>query len=186
MNAKRGFTLIEMIMSIVIIALLAALSAPLLQGLSDLFSFQTNRGVLEETGLYAQARMTREMRRMRNDTSLLAATRNNFEFIDRDNVRIRYYLSGNTVRRTQNGNDRIFLDNVQADGLVFTYYADAEAATAENGDTSAVIPVSGAGVKTNLRYVKILIRMQNRGQTYEIRDAVRLRNVEPRESQIFP
>lgn len=184
-NKKKGFTLIEMVISITIVAILAAVTAPLMKATADLFSYQTGRSVLEENGLYAESRMTREIRRLRNDTSVIAASRNDFEFVDLDNKTIRYYLSGNTIRRTENGVDKLFLDNVQADGLVFFYYNDDTAGTAETSETAATNPVAGYGVKTDIRYLKIWIKLQNGPQTYEIRDAVRLRNVQYRESTLF-
>ncbi len=183
---QKGFTLIETVMAILIVAILAGLAAPMLKAASDLFSYQTDRAVMEETGLYAQSRMTREIRRLRDDKSVVAGSRNNYEFFDRDNNRIRYYLSGTTIHRVENGTDKVFLDNVQStDGLVFFFYNDDNADVAETSETIATSPVVGLGTKTDIRYLKIWIKMRRGPHTYEIRDAVRLRNVEHRESELF-
>jgi prepilin-type N-terminal cleavage/methylation domain-containing protein len=186
LRVKSGFTLVEMIMSIVIIAIIAGVAAPLLQVAADLLTLQLRGAALEESADYAVSRMSREIRRLSNDRSVVAASRNNFEFIDIDNRRIRYYLSGNTIRRTEDGTDRLFLEDVEStDGLLFYYYNDDTADTGETSEALATNPVAGLGTKTDIRYMKIWIRQLNTPQTHHMRQAMRLRNVQHRESDVF-
>ena len=186
MYKKNGFSLIETIMVIMIISLIALVSAPLLKAAADLFSYQTNAVALEDEGNYAMARMTREMRRLRDDRSVAAGSRSNFEFIDKDNKQIRYYLSGTTIRRTEDGVDKLFMDQIDVDGLVFYFYNDETADTGETGEPLATSPVVGIGTKTDMRYFKISIHSKKNNYTFAIRGGGRLRNVQFRESDLFP
>lgn len=180
-----GFTLIELVTSMIVLAVLALVAAPLITMTGQLFTFHTDRAVMEEAGTYAAARMTREIRRVRDDLSLITGSRNEISFVDVDGATIRYRLVGNQIRRTENGTERVFLDGVAPDGLVFFFYHDDNADDAVATEAEANSPIVGLGVKTNARYVKFWITLQRGGSTYTIRDAVRLRNVQFRESEMF-
>lgn len=139
--AKKGYTLIELVTVMVVLGVILAIGIPLLMETVDAWSygsrFQTN-AVL--SAIVAQNRMSREIRRLKNDTSVTTATSSQFSFTDVNDNAITFNLSGNTLMRNSDG----LLDNVTS--LSFTYYDDSGAAIA----TPAINPNP-----TNIRLVEV-------------------------------
>lgn len=173
---SKGFTLIEMIMSLIIFIIIAELAGPLLAIAVDSISYRVDRVDLEESGNLALARMSREIRRLRNNQSVVSATATEFEFVDRDNVQIRYRLAGNSLMRRQGAVENALADQVQAGGLGFTYL---------NDDGSAIAtPAVGLGTNTNIRRVQIQIIFQNGNHVMTFQTQVMPRNVR-HEAEMF-
>lgn len=152
MKKQKGFTLIEMIMVMAIVVILAGVVAPLLWTSARLISERTARIDLEESSVVSLSRMSREIRRLRSNTSVVTASNAQFEFIDKDNVQIRYRLTGNTLMRSQNGTESGLADNVSVGTLRFDYY--------DTGGAVLAAPLAGAGVKTDISSVRIQMTFQ--------------------------
>ena len=141
MAKVKGYTLIELVTVMVIIGIIAAIGTPLLMETADAWSYASrfqNNAVL--SAIVAQNRMSREIRRLKNDTSVTTATSSQFSFTDVNNNATTFNLSGNTLMRNSDG----LLDNVTS--LSFTYYDDNNAVIA----TPAVSPNY-----TDIRLVKV-------------------------------
>jgi prepilin-type N-terminal cleavage/methylation domain-containing protein len=146
----RGFTLVETIITIVVIAIVAAVGAVSLTETARAWSlasrFQDNAVA---NAMVVANRMSREIRRLKNDSSVLVASVSQFRFIDLSNLTITYDLSGTTLNRTQGtGVSAItdaLADNVSS--LNYTYYDD-------NGALIATVPIVNPN-NTDIRRVKV-------------------------------
>ncbi len=176
-RGTRGFTLVEMIMSLVIIVILAGLAGPLLAVSVDAMGLHMDRADLDESASLALSRMGREIRRLRNDESVGTASATVFEFVDNDDVQIRYRLTSTTLMRTQGANPESGLaDQVQAGTLAFTYYDD-------DGNTIAT-PTVGLGTSTNIRRVRIQMTFATGTHSLPVQIDIRPRNLR-HESEMF-
>jgi len=109
-------------MVLVIIGIIAGIAVPVMLTAADAWSlasrFQDNA---VSSAMLVQNRMSREIRRLHNGTSVAVADAAQFSFVDLDNNPINYNLSGNILMRNSDG----LADNVTA--LNFTYYDDNDA-----------------------------------------------------------
>jgi len=176
---ERGFTLMELVTALVIASLLGGIIAPLIATAVSAMTLQTHQASLEEAAQYSLSRMAREIRRLRNAQSVSAAAADVFEFIDTENIQIRYGVSsGSLVRREgSGGTDYGMAENLQAGGLQFVYYD-------QDGNVLAA-PVSGLGNTTDIKKIEITLTLQNGGQTHSIQTQIRPRNVRDK-TDLFP
>jgi prepilin-type N-terminal cleavage/methylation domain-containing protein len=128
-SATRGFTLIEMIMGVVIVAVLATIGATMLGAGFDSFFLSRETNQNDWQGRLALERITRDLRSVRTPADITTMTGTQIVFTDSDNDQIAYALSGTTVTRTQNGGTaRVLADNAAA--LTFSYLQDDGSTTA--------------------------------------------------------
>jgi prepilin-type N-terminal cleavage/methylation domain-containing protein len=160
---RKGYTLIELVTVMVVMGVVIAIGAPLLIEATSAWSYASpyqNNAVL--SAIVAQNRMSREIRRLKNDGSVTAATSSQFSFTDVNNNAIAFTLSGNTLMRNSDG----LLDN--ATGLSFTYYNDSGAAIA----TPLVSPSN-----TDIRLVKVNYSVLAAGNTLNFGFTVKPQNL---------
>jgi prepilin-type N-terminal cleavage/methylation domain-containing protein len=119
-HRPRGFTLLEMVMSIVLIGIIASVTVPIIFRVADSWLLAARRNELSESSQIAIDRMVREMRQVKNSAGITSAGSSVFQFTDINNNNIRYNLSGGQLIRTENGNFYQLSDNVSA--LAFNYY----------------------------------------------------------------
>ena len=106
-------------MVIAIIGIIAGIGVPIILETADAWSFASRfQDYAVQSSLVAMGRMSREIRRLRNDVSITAASSDAFSFADTQNNAITYTRSGNSLMR----NTDILASNVT--GLNFTYYDD--------------------------------------------------------------
>ena len=173
-----GFSLVEMTMAIVIISIIATVAGPLFAVSIDAIGLHTDRVDLEESADLTISRMSREMRRLRNDQSVVTASGTQFEFVDVDSTQIRYRLVGNTLMRRQGaGTESGLADNVQTNGLTFTYFDD-------DGNTIAT-PTVGLGTNTDIRRIRIQTVFQFSTHTLPIEIEIRPRNLRHQSDMFF-
>lgn len=137
---RRGFTLVELVMVILILAIVAGIGVPMLLETIDAWSFTSRfQDAAVYSAIVSNSRMSREIRRLLNDGSVSTATNSQITFTDLSSIAITFNRSGNTLMRNTDG----LADNVTA--LTYTYYDDA-------GNT-IVTPVVAPN-DTNIRRVK--------------------------------
>lgn len=170
----RGFTLIELIVTTVILGFIAAVTVPMFFGALDITRNPQLRANLYESANLALLRMSREIRRLKDMTTVLVATNAVYEFIDIDNTQIRYRQVANTLMRREGaaGIEHGLADQIQANGLTFIYY----------DDQGNVIPTPNG---TNIRQIEIQITLQDGNQVLPVSVRVVQRNL-PHDANTLP
>jgi len=157
MKAK-AFTLIELVITIVILAVMAWIGiAAMLSGV-DTWGFFNQRKELLIDGSAAMDRITREIRMIKSNTSVITAGSTAFSFTDINDNSITYAVNSGTIERTENGATNGLLGNVA--GFAFTYYdvnnsVIASPATAPSATDIKRIRVSIALTKGTSRTVNL-------------------------------
>ena len=137
----RGYTLVELVMVMVVIGIVGAVGVTAVLETADAWSIAAafqDFGV--QSSIVAMNRISREIRRIKNDASINTADASQISFVDLDNNTISYNRSGNTLLRNSDG----LADNVSS--LVFTYYND-------DGNTIATPIVSPSN--TDIRRISV-------------------------------
>jgi len=117
---RAGFTLVEFVMAVVLLSIIAGVTAPLMVEISRSWQSTVARTNLSENGRIAIDRMSREIRMIKNQGSVITATSSSFQFVNSDNQTILFDRSVSSLRRTAAGVTNILADN--ASGLSFTYF----------------------------------------------------------------
>ncbi|MDP8229668.1 MAG: prepilin-type N-terminal cleavage/methylation domain-containing protein [Candidatus Gorgyraea atricola] len=159
---KKGFTLIELVIVIVILGIIASTATPLLLAISDSVTFLISRAGMDQAADIALSRMAREMRRLKDDSSVNTAASSQFSFDDVNSNTISYSLSSMNLMR----NSDILASDVQS--LSFTYYGDS-------GSTISTPVVSPN--ETDIRRIDISLEFQSGDQTLYYESQVRPRNL---------
>ena len=177
LKRQTGFTLIEILIAIILLSILAGVAAPLLFVSVSAITLHVGRVNLEESGDLALSRISREIRHLKDDKNIVTANGSDFQFLDVNSLQIRYYLSGNTLMRTAAGTDSGLTDQVQAGGLVFTYYDD-------DGNAIAT-PTVGIGTATNIRRIQVETIFQNGASVLPFRTQIRPKNLRHESDRFF-
>lgn len=176
--SKKGFTLIEMVVSITIVSIIAGIAAPLLAVMVQAMVLHMDRIDLNEASEFTVSRMSREIRRLRDDESVVTATAAEYEFVDIDGRSIRYHQTGSDLlRQVDGGADAVLADNLQAGSLGLVYYDD-------QGNTLGA-PLAGLGTATDLRRVEINMVFAEGAETLPVTVTVRPRNLR-HANELFP
>lgn len=153
---KRGFTLIELVIVITIVGIIAGVVGYILLATVQGWTFKVNRNDLLCDGRLAMNRMVREIREIKDLTSVVTASASQFRFIDIGNLDITYTLSSTNLNRTEDGTANLLASNVS--NLSFSYY-DA------SGNTITIPLVSPSS--TDIRRVRINMTLaKNGGNVY--------------------
>jgi prepilin-type N-terminal cleavage/methylation domain-containing protein len=172
---KKGYTLIELIVVIIIIGIVAAMTVPIMLKVVDAWSFsssfQTNSVM---SSIVAMHRMSDEIRRIKDNLSVIAASpgTSTLSFtLSHNNVDtiITYRLNGSTIERGV-GSPAVYdglLDNVQS--LSFQYYDDINAAP--------LASVNVNPLKTNIRLVEVNITVLAGSNNLSFKFKIKPRNI---------
>jgi prepilin-type N-terminal cleavage/methylation domain-containing protein len=160
-----AFTLIELIMVMVIIGILFGMGGPLAIQLIDSFQWSIYRKDLSESAEVTLRRMTREIRRLQDDTSVITANATTYRFTDIDSDVIQFQLNGSNLERENNGTTDTLAANVSS--FSFTYFDDS-------GTSIATPTLSPA---TDIRFVEIAMTLQSDTNTIDYTTRIKLRNV---------
>lgn len=162
---KKGFTLVELVIVISVTGVVAVITGSILLGVIDAWTFKFNRSDMLRDGRLAINRMVREIRAVRDITSVTTASSSQFRFIDSGNADITYNLSATNLNRTENGTVNLLAENVS--GLSFTYY----------NTSGTIIPVPTVFPITNIRRVRIDLTLTENGENVYIRSDSMPRNL---------
>ena len=115
-SAQAGLTLIELVMVIAIVGVLAGLSSVYINEVIDTYSLVSFRTESVAQMRSALDRMSRDIRQIKNSTSVLTAVGNSFRFNSADGTTINYNLSGTNLLR----NNSMLASGIAR--LNFTYF----------------------------------------------------------------
>jgi len=138
----------------------------MLSGIESWSVFAQRKELITD-GRMAMERMLREIRMIKDTTSILTAGAATFEFVDTNDNDIVFTFSAGAITRAENGTTNTLLGNVSS--VTFTYYDTNNAAIA-----SPVVSPSA----TNIRRAEILISM-SKGESgiVNLKSDVRPRNL---------
>jgi len=157
MKHSRGFTLLELIIVILVLGIVAAVTAPMIYQAAVGSAKMYDLNQVETQGRLALERMSRELRLIRsNAASDLTLGTNQITFRDIDNNIVTYSISGNIIYR----NGQPLANDV--DSLTFTYQDANGAATVTNA---------------SVRYVTVVMSLTANNSTVTLENTVYLRNV---------
>lgn len=165
MKKKNGFTLVELVIVIVIIGITASIVGFMLLGTVKAWTFKFNRNDILWDGRLALDRMTREIRAVKDSTSVTTASAAQFRFSDTGNKDITYSLSSTNLNRDENGTANLLAENVSA--LTFTYYNSSDAVI----PSPAVSPSA-----TDIRRVRINLTLTKNGQNIYLQSDASTKN----------
>jgi len=163
---KAGYTLIELVMVIILVGIMFLVTAPLMVEISRGWQIATLRTDMSESGMVAMDRMSREIRQIRNNKSVVTATASVFRFFDLSNNDITYSISGTNLIRTINGASNQLAANVSS--LGFTYYRG----NYNDPLNLLAAPVVGLGTVTDIKTLVIGLTFSNSGTTLSLQDGV--------------
>ncbi len=146
----KGFSLVEMILSILAVGILSLTAAYVLQPWARNYSNAANKGTTHDDVRFAFERMSREIQGIKQGNIGPTISSTDLDFTDGDSTATDYHLTGTTLYR---GNDKL-LTNVTS--LAFTYYDSTGAVTATAANVRRVQVVlaadpSGDAQAVNLR-----------------------------------
>lgn len=160
MYSQKGFTLIEMVMVIIILAIISSMLAPLLiEGLNT-FSQEENIVNANWQGQIAMARMSRDIASIRSSSDLTTIATTNLAFTDSSNNTISYSLNGTDLTLTQNGTGAVLANGIQS--LTFTYFD-------KNGVSTATA--------TSVRFIQIALNVIQNNVNYTLTTMIYPRNL---------
>lgn len=152
----KAFTLIEIIIVIVIVGILASISAPMIYKAAQASTQEYNVSNVSGQARLALTRMVRELRMIRsNSASDLTMGADQITFTTVDGQTITYLLSGTTLMR----NSQALANDISA--LSFTYQDGA-------GETTAVVG--------DIRYITISLTATSDDSSVSVQDTIFLRN----------
>jgi len=165
---EAGFSLAELVIVIVVVSVAAMVfSKMFLEAVRSYQFIDVEKETLQEAR-YAQERMTREFRRVRDKVSITTATASNFSFVDRDAATISITwdgVKGHDLIYTRNGTARVLASGV--DSLAFGYW---------RSDGTAAAPVVAPSA-TDIWRVTAFLRLAKSGQTVSTATAALVRSL---------
>jgi prepilin-type N-terminal cleavage/methylation domain-containing protein len=162
---KNGFTLVELVIVISVVGIISTIVGSMLLGAIDAWVFKFNRNDILWDGRLALDRMTREIRTIKNSTSVTTASSAQFRFTDTGNKDITYSLSSTNLNRTENGTANLLAENVSS--LTVTYYNSSD----------AVIPSPTVSPSaTDIRRVRINLTLTKNGQNVYLQSDASTKN----------
>jgi len=164
----KGYTLVELVIVLVLLAILAGIGIPMMFKTVDAWVFGSKfQDYAVMSSVMAMNRMSREIRRLLNDSNITTATSSQITFTDLGSNIITFNRSGNTLQRGL-GATAVYdalADNVTA--LTFTYYDDF--------NNTIASPIVGSN--TDLRRIDIVFSVLAGSNTLNFNTEVRPQNL---------
>ncbi|UCG35816.1 MAG: type II secretion system protein [Candidatus Omnitrophota bacterium] len=144
MKKKKGFTLIELVMTAVILSIIALAGAPLMIAVNEGWLTSVRRNEFSESARIAMDRMVRLIRRVKDEDSVFIADSSIFQFINSEDNIITFDKSANILRLSVDDSTNDLAADVSL--LEFTYFD-------KDGAIIAIPKVNPAS--TNVRRIQI-------------------------------
>lgn len=156
MKQQQGFTLIELVLVIILVAVMANVASTMLA--EGLRAYLTTKNITDADwqGRIALQRMERDIRAIRSSNDVATATSSQLSFVDTSGTTITYELSGTTLLR----NSQALADGIQT--LTFSYFD-------QNGTSTATT--------TAIRYIRIALNITQGNANYTVTTAIYPRNL---------
>lgn len=159
-SRQTGFTLLELVASILIIGILASITAPLLYRTITAAHLTYDQQTLNSQGRLTLELMAKDIRNLSTNTAdSFSATANSIEITDLNGQVVHYYLNANNLIRSENGVLSTLQTHVSS--LVFSYYDI-------NGNLTSTL--------SDIRYVRIAFTLTHNSQSETFETTVFLRN----------
>lgn len=168
---KKGVTLIELIMMIVVVGILAAVGSMYIKVTIDLWQFLNFRNEVASQARMALIRIEREIRQTRDSDSVLTADATRFRFIDMNNITINYCRATANCTCNSAGTYLCRDTSILMPGLtnfIFTYY---------DSSNQVIASPSVSPDKTDIKCIKITFTIQSGNQTKTLSTKVYPRNL---------
>jgi len=155
-RSGAGFTLPELLIVIVVVSIVAVVFSAMFIEAVKTYQFMDAEKDMLSDARYAEERVTRELKRVKDATSLTAAAPTTLTFVDRDNATVSFSwsgVSGADLLYTKNGASQTLARGV--DSLAFQYWKQ---------DGTAAQPVVAPSA-TDIWRVTIYLRLIKGSQT---------------------
>lgn len=116
MRRQRGFTLLELILSIVIIGVISVVVGRIIFQSFKTFTIAQNVSDIDWQGLLVMENFANDVHTIRSANDISTITSSNFSFVNTSGTTVTYQLSGSTLTR----NSQTLATGVQSIG--FAYY----------------------------------------------------------------
>lgn len=156
---RRGFSLAEVVMVMVIIGVIVGMTAPFISTLLDSWLFNKNERDILFSARLAINRMVREIRQIKNVATIATFSSTEFNFFKTDNTQVDFKQTGNSLLLNA---DELADKLEDPGGLGFTYM-DSE------GNIT--------NIKDNIRMVRIRLTISSGDNTVTVESLARLRNI---------
>jgi type II secretory pathway pseudopilin PulG len=120
LRKNSAFSIIELVMVIVLVSIIFAVTAPLMLSIASGWQLAQARNELSASAMVAMDRMIREIRQLKNNTSVITANSSTFSFVEINSNTVTYNVSGGHLMRTVGATASQLADYVSV--LTFTYY----------------------------------------------------------------
>lgn len=160
---KKGITLIETVLLILVIGTVAFISAPLIDTAIESWSFVTYRSELWQDAELSFSRMTSEIKEIKGSSGVITANSSTFQFVTVTGETISYSFTGSTLSR--NGN--VLANGVNA--FSFSYF---------DSNLNPIGTPLVAPLVTNIRAVRIYMVVGPTGRTFTLQTDVHPRNID--------
>lgn len=167
-SGESGVSLAELTIVIVVVSIAAFVFAGMfIEAVKSYQFIDAEKGMLQEAR-YAEERMSRELKRVLDPTSVTTAAARTFTFVDRDTATVSFSWSGvkgDPLLYTKNGAPVALADGV--DSLAFSYW---------KSDGTAAAPVTSPGA-TDIWRVSVRLRLAKNGQSVDAIGAAFVRSL---------
>ena len=153
---KKSFTIIELVITMTVLVVIGWLGVSALLSGVDSWSMFNQRKELLTDGRMALDRMAREIRMVKDKTSILTADAVIFSFVDADDNTLSFATNLSVIERTENSTVNGLLDNVT--NLSFTYY---------DANNSVIVTPVVSPSETNIKRIRINISL-NKGSSHAL------------------